>query len=177
MAEILHDKPGVDDRGNKTRRIVFKLDVDSSPTPETHVISGFPGGIITTSTECDSGACSTTEAIEDDACWDNAFTACPADACGEIGFLIEVAELESNSHSVDEVLGVHLLRGENPLFACAAVDEHDIITLLGDNITQGLVVSASGVTPAGNIAFELVSTVDFAAADYTQVFEVIYTIK
>ena len=175
MGEILHDDAVLDDRRIKTRRLIFKYDVDSGECPEVHVISGVPGDIVISRNEDDTA---TADAIDCPAdcvdCWANTYTA-PADNVGTSGFLINVSLLEGGQ-SVSEVLGVQLLRGNNPLFDCGSVDEHDIITLLGEDVIDNGVTTATGVTLSGNIAFEIVSTVDFAAADYTQVFEVIYVL-
>ena len=176
MGEILHDNAVLDDRNNKTRRLIFKLDIDSDGCPETHTISGVPTDVVISYNEGDTA---TADALEADTCWDNGYAACFTDANGNTAFLIDVSKLESASvGSISEVLGVNLLRGFHPTYVCGAIDERDLIALLGDDVTQGLVASSSGITPDGNIAFELVNAgISFAATDYTQVFEVIYTIK
>ena len=175
MSEILHDDAVLDERRIKTRRLIFKYDVDSTcGCCETHLISGVPSTVVVVRIEGDTA---TADAIDCPAdcvdCWANTYTA-PSNSTGVVGFLLDISALESGSQSVREVLGVSLLRGNNPLFACGAVDEHDIIALLGEDVIDGLVTSATGVTLSGNIAFELTSTVNFESADYTQVFEVIY---
>ena len=177
MGEILRDSAILDDKDVKIRRLYFKLHVDTSDCPEIHVITGVPTDAVLLNYEDDTGACSTTVALEDCACWDNGFTACPTDAVGQVGFLIDASVIEGASASILEVHGVSLLNGNNPLFDCGAVDEHDLIVYLGTDVDVGGAVHAGGVTPAGNIAFELTSTVNFATADYTQFFEVIYSIR
>ena len=174
MGEILHDDAVLDDRRVKTRSLIFKLDIDSSDAPESHNITGVPLDVVFTRNEGDTA---TADAIECPACWANGYVACVADASGETGFLIDVSALEAGQ-VVDEVLGVKLLRGDHSIFNCGAVDTQDLIALLGEDVDVSGVVSASGVTLGGNIAFELVNAgIDFTGTDYTQVFEVIYTLR
>ena len=178
MSEILHDNVQLDERRVKTRSIVFKLDIDSSDAPESHNITGVPLDVVYTRNEGDTA---TADAIEDHTagcpCWANNFTA-PVDTSGITGFLIDASVLENGSQVIDEVLGVKLLRGFHPIYACGSLDDRDIIDLLGENVCVSGVSTPSGVTLGGNIAFELTSAgIDFAATDYTQVFEVIYTIR
>ena len=175
MSEILHDNVQLDERRIKTRSIIFKLDIDSSDAPESHNITGVPLDVVYTRNEGDTA---TADAIECPACWANGYVACVADASGETGFLIDISTLESGSQVVDEVLGVKLLRGDHSIFNCGAVDTQDLIALLGEDVDVSGVVTATGVTLGGNIAFELVNAgIDFSGTDYTQVFEVIYTIR
>ena len=175
MGEVLHDNAILDDRSVKTRRLIFKLDIDSDGAPETHTISGVPGNVVISYNEGDTA---TADAVEADTCWDNGYTACFADACGHTGFLIDVSELEVAGVVIAEVLGVNLLRGFHPVYVCGAIDERDVINLLGDDLLVEGVTASTGITPLGNIAFELINVgLDFTCADYTQVFEVIYTIR
>ena len=177
MGEILHDNPVLDDSRNKRRSIVFDLDVDADACPdETFVLTGVPGNVVIVRHAEDTA---TADAVEDITCDDTAFTT-PVNATGIIGFILDSSKLESASASLLKVHAVRLLGGINTLAVCCTCTitvTSDAVSLLGADQTQGLVVSASGISAGGNIVFELDSTVDFDAVDYHQTIEVIYSIK
>ena len=150
---MLNKNAMVEDHQLKHEKLVFELSVTGSATPSAKVLASDLPGVCVLAAEGQTAALEAVEAISGMTNYD-----APVDADGEVNVLL----LGSQLGSIKKVMSIKALEKGSAAFTAATVVPIDV---------------NGGLTAGGNIAFQVDSAINLAAANAVLVVEVDYMLS